>query len=383
MNDHIVIVGSGFAAYQLVKSLRKIDSTTAITVITADSGDDYAKPDLSHVFSRQQTASDLIKQAAAEFALTNAITLLNHTKVEAIDAQLKQVNISNASGSKALSYSQLVLATGAHAFVPPFAGNAADEVITLNSLAEYAENQDKIASAKSVLVLGAGLIGTEIAMDLSIAGKQVTLTDKATHIMPSLLPELLSASVYQTMVERGVTLKLGQTVESINRHHQQLIAKTSDDHNTEYDVIIAAMGLKSNITLAKQAGLTTQQGIVVDRYLQTSQPGIYALGDCAEMDGQVRAFLQPTMLSAMALAKTLAGNLTAVTLAPCLVKAKTPWFPLSLSGQTTRQDASWEITHSGNGYLAKAFDPETEQLLGFIASHDQQASAFPLLRQLQ
>lgn len=383
MSDHIVIVGSGFAAYQLVKSIRKLDTATAITVVTADNGDDYAKPDLSHVFSRQQTASDLIKQSATEFAQTNAITLLNNTWVEAIDSTDKQLDYVNESSKGTLQYSKLVLATGAQAFVPPFTGNAADEVVTLNSLTEYAANQDKIAAAKSVLVLGAGLIGTEIAMDLSIAGKQVTLTDKATHIMPSLLPELLSASVYQTMAEYGVVLKLGKTVDSIHRHHQQLIAQTSDGQNTEYDVIIAAMGLKPNITLAKQAGLTIQQGIVIDSHLQTSHPDIYALGDCAEMDGQVRAFLQPTMLSAMALAKTLTGNPTPVNLPNSLIKAKTPWFPLSLSGQTTRKDTKWEIIKTESGYIAKAFDPQTNNLLGFVASHDQQSSAFPLLRQLQ
>ncbi len=79
MDKHIVIIGSGFAAYQLVKSLRKLNAETPVTVITGDNGDDYSKPDLSHVFSKQQTANDLVKQTASEFASANNILLINNT----------------------------------------------------------------------------------------------------------------------------------------------------------------------------------------------------------------------------------------------------------------------------------------------------------------
>ncbi|OAN18400.1 NADH:flavorubredoxin oxidoreductase [Photobacterium jeanii] len=378
MNEQLIIIGSGFAAYQLVKSIRKIDQHSPITVITADSGDDYTKPDLSHVFSRQQTASDLIKQSAQTFAEANNINLLTHSRVDAIEPSNKQVHI----GERTLSYSKLVLATGAAPFVPPFQGNGTEEIITLNSLMEYQQHQDKIAAAKSLLILGAGLIGTEIAMDLATAGKKVTLSDKATHLMPSLLSPTISSTLFQTLVEGDITLKLGTTVSSIHRHHQQLIAEFEDKSLVEYDVVIAAMGLKPNLELAKQAGITTQQGIVVDSTLQTSAPDIYALGDCAEFDGKIRAYLQPAMLSAMALAKTLTGTITQVVLPPSLIKVKTPWLPLSLAGDTSNPTAKWEITTDANGMMAKAIDPESNQLLGFIVSHDQQKNAFPLLRQL-
>lgn len=378
MDKHIVIIGSGFAAYQLVKSLRKLDAETPVTVITADSGDDYSKPDLSHVFSRKQSAFDLIKQSAEEFASTYNIELLNNTKVQSIDTQAKAVQLADT----AISYSELVLATGASSFVPAFDGNATGEIVTLNSLGEYANHQDKIATAKSILVLGAGLIGTEIAMDLANAGKQVTICDRAGSIMPTLLPSFLGAELYQTMAENGVNIKLSSAVEGINRHHQQLIAQFDDQSNVEADVVIAAMGLKPNTYLAKQANMMVKQGIVVDDHLRTSAEGVYALGDCAELGGKVRAFLQPTMLSAMALAKTLAGTPTPVRLPASLVKAKTPWFPLNLSGQTARTDVNWEVTREPNGYVAKAFEPGSETLIGFVVSHDQQKAAFPLLRLL-
>ncbi|MGF1730930.1 NADH:flavorubredoxin reductase NorW [Photobacterium kasasachensis] len=378
MDKHIVIIGSGFAAYQLVKSLRKIDAETPVTVITADSGDDYSKPELSHVFSRRQNASDLIKQSAEDFASTHNIELLANTRVQSIDTEAKTVQLAD----KTVSYSELVLATGASSFVPPFDGNATDEIVTLNSLGEYASHQDKIATAKSVIILGAGLIGTEIAMDLAEAGKQVTICDRASSIMPTLLPSFMSAEVFQTMTEKGVDVKLSATVTVVNRHHQQLLVQIDDKNIVEADVVIAAMGLKANTVLAEQANITVNKGIVIDEFLKTSADSVYALGDCSELGGKIRAFLQPTMLSAMALAKTLSGNPTPVKLPASLVKAKTPWFPLNLSGQTARSDVSWEITRDSDGYIAKAFEKGTEKLVGFVVSHEQQKAAFPLLRQL-
>lgn len=378
MNKHIVIIGSGFAAYQLVKSLRKQSELIPITVITADNGDDYSKPDLSHVFSQQQTANDLIKQTADDFARTNNITLMPNTRVKAIDSSKQVVHFND----QCIGYSDLVLATGATSFIPPFSGNGTDEIVTLNSLMEYEEQQEKLATAQSVLVLGAGLIGTEIAMDLATSGKKVTLLDRATSLMPMLLPSFISANLYQTMQEKGVDIKLGKEVKTITRHHQELIVTLQDGSYQHADVIIAAMGLAPNTQLAKESNIAVAKGILVDQHLQTSVNNIYALGDCAELNGKVRAFLQPTMLSAMALAKTLLGSPTPVQLPASLVKVKTPWLPLHLSGDTTSDCLTWEIKQEPEGLVAKAFNQTSGDLAGFIVSHNQLKAAFPLLRLL-
>ncbi|WP_305846278.1 FAD-dependent oxidoreductase [Photobacterium kishitanii] len=160
-----------------------------------------------------------------------------------------------------------------------------------------------------------------------------------------------------------------------------MVVSQSGKEDIHTDIVIAAMGLTPQIHLARQAGISTNRGIIVDNMLQTSAVNVYALGDCAEINGKISAFIQPIMLSAMALAKTLAGTPTPLSLPAMLIKAKTPWLPLSLAGITTAADIHWTIERDNDGYVAKAHTND-QTLIGFIATHNKQKQAFPLLRQL-
>ena len=326
----IIIVGSGFAAYQLVKTLRRQSTEIAITVITADSGHDYSKPDLSHVFTKNQTANDLIKMNADTFAETFNIQLLTNTRVESVNAEQKTL----VANGEHIEFSKLVLATGAKAFVPPMSGDAVDEILTLNSLEEYQTAQQPLNSAKSVLVIGAGLIGTEIAMDLASAGRQVILTDLAEQIMPALLPEFISAQLHGKLLAQGCRTELNTQVQSLDKTADGIEVIFTNGRSYVVDSVICAVGLKPNTQLAEAMGLQTGRGIVVDRTLQTSTQDIYSLGDCAEIEGRVLPFLQPIMLSANVLAKTLMNQPAQLNLPAMLIKVKTSLLPIQLSGQT-------------------------------------------------
>jgi nitric oxide reductase FlRd-NAD(+) reductase len=377
MSNPIVIIGSGFAAYQLVKNIRKHDSAQHIMVITADSGDDYAKPDLSHVFSKEQSADDLVKMHGDEFATQQGITLLKNSRVEAINAAEKSLL---CNGEK-FAYHKLVLATGANAFVPPTKGNGSGEIITLNSLKEYAQYQPRLAAAKSVLVIGAGLIGTEIAMDLASAGRKVIVTDLATRMLPSLLPDFISSQLYQTLSNHGVTVELDTQVTMLEDKEEGIEVTLNNGNQYQVGCVISAVGLRPNIKLAADAGLTTGRGIVVDSQLQTSQPDIFALGDCAEIEGRVLPFLQPILLSSIALAKTLLGQPSSLKLPAMMIKVKTPLIPMQLSGNTTSADATWHVDTTDDGMTAKAINAQGS-LMGFVVVGSHMNRAFPLLRQL-
>ena len=119
------------------------------------------------------------------------------------------------------------------------------------------------------------------------------------------------------------------------------------------DAVVAAIGLRPNIGLAQHAGLEVNRGIQVNRQLQTSDANIYALGDCAEIDGKVLPFLQPIQFSAMTLAKNLLGATDDIVLPAMLVKVKTPELPLHLAGETQRGDLSWQIFAEPQGLIAR------------------------------
>lgn len=297
MSNGIVIIGSGFAARQLVKNIRKQDACIPLTLIAADSMDEYNKPDLSHVISQGQRADDLTRQTAGEFAEQFNLRLFPHTWVTDIDAEAHVVKSQNNQWQ----YDKLVLATGASAFVPPVPGR--ELMLTLNSQQEYRACETQLRDARRVLIVGGGLIGSELAMDFCRAGKAVTLIDNAASILASLMPPEVSSRLQHRLTEMGVHLLLKSQLQGLEKTDSGILATLDRQRCIEVDAVIAATGLRPETALARRAGLTINRGVCVDSYLQTSNADIYALGDCAEINGQILPFLQPIQLSAMVLAK--------------------------------------------------------------------------------
>ncbi len=348
MSNEIVVIGSGFAAQQLIKCLRRLDVEQPIRLITADAGDEYNKPDLSHVVSRQSSARSMIRQPGAEFAEQQRITLHSECPVLSIDRQ-RQIVVTSAGE---FAYGQLVLATGATAMRPDFPG--AEFLVSLNSLQEYAGIEERLRQASRIMILGAGLIGCELAMDMASDNRQVTLVDLADAPLSALLPEFLSQPLHQALRQQGVELLLGQAIAEIAPHPSE---------NSPNRVQV------------------TLSGIRVDECLRTSDPAIFALGDCAEWQERLLPFLQPIALGANALAKTLLGCPTPLVLPPLLVKIKTPLYPMQLAGRTRGEDLHWQCRWHQLGLVAEARELGG-RLSGFVVGGDQMASAFPLLREL-
>lgn len=377
MSTPIIIIGSGFAAYQLIKTIRRTDQNTPISVFTLDAGHDYSKPNLSHVFSKQQTSSDLILTTGSEFALQHKITLHAFTQVERVDSDKQEI----VANGVVYPYSSLVFATGAKAFIPLMQGSAVSDVITLNSLSEFEASQQQLQQAQRVLLIGAGLIGTEIAMDLAQSGKDVVVVDPCDRLMSNMLPELVAHKLQKNMQDAGVVFALNTIVSELNRSGSEVCATLSSGDTHNVDCVISAAGLKANTQLANVSGLSVNQGIVVNQQLQTSVSNIYALGDCAEIDGKVMAYLQPIILSANALAQTLLGQNTEVKFSPMLVNVKTPQMPIQFAGDTVKDVSSWQIDIDEQGCCVKAYN-EHKNMVGFVVTMDHMKNAFSLLRSL-
>ncbi|WP_312416330.1 NADH:flavorubredoxin reductase NorW [Pseudescherichia sp.] len=375
MNHGIVIIGSGFAARQLVKNIRKLDANVPLTLIAADSIDEYNKPDLSHVISQGQRADDLIRQTAGEFAEQFNLRLFPWTWVTDIDAAAQVVK----AGERSWPYDKLVLATGASAFVPPVEGR--ELMLTLNSQREYYACETALRDAQRVMIVGSGLIGTELAMDFCRAGKAVTLIDQAASILPMLMPPEVSSRLQHRLTDMGVQLLLKSQLQRLEKTPDGIRVQLDRSRSVEVDAVVAATGLRAETALAQRAGAATHRGVKVDSYLQTTQPDIYALGDCAEINDSVLPFLQPIQLSAMYLAKNLLGARVPLTLPAMLVKVKTPELPLQLAGESGRRDLRWQMETSAEGMVAQGFDAGG-QLCAFAISEDRMKKAFTLLKQL-
>ena len=134
MKAPVIIIGAGLAGWTTARELRKLDSDVPITLITADSGDFYAKPSLSNAYAQGRSPAQLVSTEASKMAQTLAVTLLPHTRVSSIDAAARTVGLE---GGSALGYSQLVLATGALPIRVPLAGNATQRVLSINSLQDF------------------------------------------------------------------------------------------------------------------------------------------------------------------------------------------------------------------------------------------------------
>lgn len=236
------------------------------------------------------------------------------------------------------------------------------------------------------MILGAGLIGCELAMDMASDNRQVTLVDLADAPLSALLPEFLSQPLHQALRQQGVELLLGQAIAEIDPHPSEnspnrVQVTLSSGTQREPDLVLVAIGLRANTMLATDAGLAVGRGIRVDECLRTSDPAIFALGDCAEWQERLLPFLQPIALGANALAKTLLGCPTPLVLPPLLVKIKTPLYPMQLAGRTRGEDLHWQCRWHQLGLVAEARELGG-RLSGFVVGGDQMASAFPLLREL-
>ncbi|MBM7455441.1 nitric oxide reductase FlRd-NAD(+) reductase [Oceanisphaera litoralis] len=377
MNAPLIIIGSGFAAYQLVKTLRRKGSDMPIQLFTADNGDEYNKPDLSHVFTKQQGADDLVSMTGKMFAARHQIELYANTRVDEINAQARCIKVNGTS----YPYARLVIATGAKTFVPKLSGNAVSEVLTLNSLQEYRSAQQRIADSQHILIMGGGLIGTELAMDLAASGKKIRILDPGAHLMTALMPDFVATALEKQLRSDGVQIECLDYVTAIDRNENNLVVTSHKGMRCEADCVISAAGLVPNTGLAKQAGIEVNRGIVVDQQLKTSIEDIYAIGDCAEIEGKVMSFLQPILLSANTLASTLLSDNAALNIPAMMVKVKTPSYPIQLGGHYD-PESSWQVDISEHGVIAKAYD-HRQRMTGFVVTQNNLNQAFPLFRELQ
>lgn len=343
MNAPVVIVGTGLAGYNLAREFRKLDGETPLLLITADDGRSYSKPMLSTGFGKNKDADGLSMAEPGAMAEQLKAEVRTHTRISGIDPGHKRLWI----GEEAVYYRDLILAWGAETVRVPIEGDAADCVFPINDLEDYARFRAAAAGKRRVLLLGAGLIGCEFANDLSLGGYEVQLVAPCEQVMPTLLHPAAAAAVQAGLESLGARFHLGPVLTRLQKVAESLEAHLSDGQVIPCDVVVSAVGLRPRIDLAAAAGLQVNRGVVVDRHLQTSHANIYALGDCAEVDGLNLLYVMPLMSCARALAQTLAGNPMTVNYGPMPITVKTPVCPLVVSPPPRGAEGVWTVEGQG------------------------------------
>ncbi|WP_346839436.1 FAD-dependent oxidoreductase [Microbulbifer sp. SAOS-129_SWC] len=329
--EPIVIVGSGLAGYNLAREIRKHDKQIPVVLLTADDGRFYSKPLLSTGFHRALTPEQMSSASALDMAGELNIEVRTFCHVTAIDTRARVVRFSQQpEDARTLGYRQLVLATGAACAELPLAGNATEHVYSINDLTDYTRFRASMDGVRKVLVIGAGLIGCEYANDLILSGYEVEVVDPMATALATLLPPPASQSVQRALEKAGVRFHFGTVVKTVAHpaDGEGVSVTLRNGEILRADIILCAVGVRPRTELASAAGLAVNRGIVVDRELQTSAENIYALGDCAEVDGHVLVYVAPLMACARALAKTLTGNPTRVCYGTMPVLIKTTVFPV-------------------------------------------------------
>ncbi len=352
----VLIVGAGRAGWQVAQALRERDASRPITVLSACAGDVYDKPLLSVAVARGLDPATMVRESAAAAARRLNVRLLSDTQAVAVDAPRRRLRSTRGT----LRYSHLVLAHGAAPALPAVLPAAL--VWRVNDLVAYRALRAALAAGpQRVAIVGAGLVGCELANDLALDGHHISLLDRQDRPLAAQLPPVASQRLLRAWQGLPITFIGGVQVTGVARSPTGAVRSDTvhlalkDGRVLDVDRVVAATGLRAPGRLAASAGLQYDQaagGIVVDAgTCATSHDGIYALGDCVVVQGQASRYIEPIAGQARAIAAAICGGQGAAaptvaqhTPRQPVLRVKTSALPITLTG-SLQGSGHWLALH--------------------------------------
>jgi 3-phenylpropionate/trans-cinnamate dioxygenase ferredoxin reductase subunit len=265
-----LIIGGGMTADSAVRGIREMDANGQIGIISKEQENPYDRPPLTKGLWKDKTLESVWRHTENEH-----VSFHLGRSVEVIEPQQKRV-VDDAKNT--YTYDKLLLATGGRPRLLPFGEG---QIIYYRTLDDYRRLRERADKNKRFVVIGSGFIGSEIAAALAMNQKEVTMVFPGKSICERVFPQDLSQFLNNFYREKGVELLPGESATGLEARHAELFLKTSSGRELVTAAVVAGIGIQPNIELAQMAGLKTDNGIIVDEFLRTTHPDIYAAGDVA------------------------------------------------------------------------------------------------------
>lgn len=338
-------------------------------MVTLEDGHFYSKPALSTALAKGKTAETLVTSNAAKMAAQLKLNARAGREAEAIDRAGKALLTTGGP----VHYDALILATGALPVRPAIDGEAAHRAISVNQLDHYDRFRKELPERARVLIMGSGLVGTEFANDLITSGYRPVVVDMLLLPLAQLVPPAVGEKVRDALAAEGTEWHLGRKITAIEYKGDEpgYFATLDDGTRIEADLVLSAVGLRPNVKLAEEAGLEIGLGIKVDAFGRTSDPNIYAIGDCAEYQHGLSAYVTPIMAAARGIAPSALGNATEIRFPPLSVQVKTTLLPINLLPPPRSAEGEWQLLENDARGSKHVFLDTDGTVRGYVLTQDR------------
>ena len=300
----IIIVGNGLAGAIASKTLRELDKEVEVDVFSDEKYLYYPRPNLIEFIAGNLPLNKIFAYPE-EWYKEQKINVHLRRPVKSINPDSQEVEVEGGLREK---YDFLFLANGSFAFVPPFKGMEKKGAFTLRTLDDAFAILDYVKSHTRVGIIGGGLLGLEIARALSSRGAEVELVEFSGRLLPRQLDDRGSSVLVSQVEKMGIEVHLGLTTDEILGEGEVSGVRFKGGSELEVEMAIVAAGVRPNIGIAKQAGLETDRGLVVNDYLESSAPKVFAAGDNSQHRGKVYGIIPATFDQARLAAHNILGD---------------------------------------------------------------------------
>ena len=284
MSRKILVIGAGAGGVSAAASARRTDREAEITLVTEEPYSAYSRCGLPFVLSREISSFNNLILYPSEFYRMMKLNLQLETNTVEVDASARSVTVQGKDGDvRSLAYDDLIVSTGARAARPPIKGADKKGVHVVRTITDCQRIDAQIEKSKAAIVVGAGLIGLEVAAALKERGLKVTVVELLPHILPLMLDADMAKPVYDHLVRNGIDVVAGKGVDEV-LGGADVSGVSVSGSETEADMVILAAGIRPAVELLKKVGAEIgKTGCAkVDSRMQTSIEGVYAAGDCSE-----------------------------------------------------------------------------------------------------